>query len=75
MQLVEPSYFMLVEPKVWASMMHKEKIDLCTLGLIYVHGYRKETRKKISYLIVWDMTTHATIARAYLDDNRIEILK
>jgi hypothetical protein len=75
MQLVEPSYFMLVEPKVWTSMMHKDKIDLCKLGLIYTHGYRKETGKKINFLILWDMTTHATIARAYLDDNRIEILR
>ena len=41
MQLGEPSTFMLVEPKAWAAMMHKDKMDLCRLGLIFTHGYRK----------------------------------
>lgn len=75
MQLDEPSTFMLVEPTAWVSMMHQDKIDMCRLGLIFTQGYKKETGKKIDYLILWDMTTHDTIARAYLDDNRIEILK
>lgn len=75
MQLDEPTYFMLVEPKVWASMMHNDKMDLCQLGLIYTQGYKEKTGKKIRYLILWDMTTHDTIARAYLVDNRIEILR
>ncbi|OPX95489.1 MAG: hypothetical protein A4E58_02088 [Syntrophorhabdus sp. PtaB.Bin006] len=75
LQIAEPSTFMLVEPKVWRAMMHQDKVNLCQTALIFLQGYKRQKLSKISYLIVWDMTSHDTIARAYLDDNRIEILR
>lgn len=75
LKIGEPSTFMLVEPKVWKALLHKDKVDLCRTALMFLKGYKREKQAKISYLIVWDMTSHDTIARGYLDDNRIEIVR
>ena len=69
----EPNAFMMVEPKVWNSMMHQEKVQLCQLALTFLQSYRKVKSLGIEYLIVADMTSRSEIARANLDDNRIEI--
>ena len=75
LQIAQPSTFLLIERKVWGAMMHKDKVDLCRTALTFLQGLKKEQSKKIDFLIVWDMTSHDTIARGYIDENRIEILK
>jgi hypothetical protein len=69
----EPNSFMMVEPKVWNSMMYQEKVQLCQIALTFLQSYRKVKSLGIEYLIVADMTSRSEIARANLDANRIEI--
>jgi len=69
----EPNTYMKVEPKLWNSMMHRQKVELCKMALTFLQEYKKVKAINIDYLIVLDMTTNGGIARGYLDNNRIEI--
>lgn len=75
LQISEPSTFLLVEPLAWKGMTHRDKIQLCQTAIMFLDGLNQKQSKKIDFLIVWDMTDHSTLARGYLDENRIEILK
>ena len=70
----EPSTFMLVEPLGWKGLKHVEKKNLVRLALLFCQGLNQEG-KNIDFVIVQDMTSRDTLARAYVKENRFEISK
>ncbi|MHC1726541.1 MAG: hypothetical protein AB9866_11105 [Syntrophobacteraceae bacterium] len=72
--IAEPSTFLLIEPKAWQAMLHKDKIDLCNLAWAFVDGLNRKG-KRVQFVIVEDMTKRKTLARVFLQEGRVEILK
>ncbi len=69
-----------IEPKLWESLLHKDKIDFVNLFIVFFLDYniKHPDSKQISIFSILNMSTRDTLARAYLtptDFGRITILK
>jgi hypothetical protein len=75
MYISEPSTFIEVEPKAWASMLHQDKEKICQLAKSFITGLNQQQGKRIDFVIFRDMTQKETLADICLKDGYISIKK
>ncbi|MCX5891435.1 MAG: hypothetical protein NTW80_00385 [Deltaproteobacteria bacterium] len=73
--LGDPSTFILVEPKAWQVMMHKDKVNLCRLAVTYVRELNHKDGSKREFVFLQDMTSRKDLGRGFIQTGTIEIFK
>lgn len=73
--LGDPSTFILVEPKAWQAMMHKDKVNLCRLAITYVRELNQKDGCKREFVFLQDMTSRKDLGRGFIQTGKIEIFK
>ena len=73
--LGDPSTFILVEPKVWHAMMHKDKVNLCRMAITYVSELNQKDGGKREFVFLQDMTSRENLARGFIQTGKVEIFK
>lgn len=70
----EPSTFMRVEPLAWNGLMHKDKVNLVRTAMRFCSGLNQKGRK-ITFVILQDMTSGKKLATGEVDRGRVDIFK
>lgn len=73
--LGDPSTFILVEPKAWQAMMHKDKVNLCRLAISYIRELNQKDGSKREFVFLQDMTSRKDLGRGFIQTGQIEIFK
>lgn len=69
-----PILNVFIEPELWNSYNHTYKYQFCRYVLTTTN-YSLKLENKVSFLSVFDMTSHKQLAKGNLINNNIEIIK
>jgi hypothetical protein len=67
--------FILVEPKYWQAMMHKDKVNLCRVAITYARFLNQNDGGNREAVFIQDMTSKEDLSYGYIQIGKVEIFK